>query len=470
MSINQKAEQALFYMARNNLINFAKNMIPDYYAEDFHKELAQNLMDVYKGKTKRLIVSVPPRMGKSELCSRLFPAWCLGKDPTMRFIVCSYSQPLASDLSFNCREYVKDEKYKKIFPNTQVHPKFRTKDEWKTTEGGHYIAAGVGGSITGKGADCAIVDDPHKDYEEAQSERHREKVWDWYTGTFRTRLSSDASIIIVSTRWHEEDLVGRLIDSDTADDWDYINYPAIQDDGTSLCPKRFPRKSIDQVRAEMGPKKFITEYQGQPINDENTEIDIDEFEEVDKSEVPQDKIKWVRPWDLAFTENSRWSKTASVQVGFDSNEGAFYIRSLKHGSWAWNKVKKTVCRVAEREQINVLIGAGGTQKTNFEEIAEDLKGRLPKNLLHKKPEQETKDNRIRSWFATVEASDVYLVKDGSKWSKMMYQANQFPDGDFDDIIDACAMGFDYFDDKNSGVKTGIATPVSVTKRNIHKYS
>lgn len=465
-----ETEQALFYMARNNLIHFAKSMIPDYYAEDFHEELAKKLTEVYEGEEDRLIVSVPPRMGKSELCSRLFPAWCLGKDPSIRFIVTSYSQPLASDFSFDCREYLRDDKYSKIFPNTQIHPKFRSKEEWKTTDGGHYIAAGVEGSITGKGCDVAIIDDPHKSYEEAQSKRQREKVWDWYTGTLRTRLSSEAAMIVVSTRWHSEDLVGKLLESETSDQWTFINYPAIKDNGEPLCPNIFPMESIKATRADMGYKKFLTEYQGTPIDEGDGEVDIDDLETIGVDSVPAEDIKWIRAWDLAFTKGSDWSRTASVQVGFHKSSGSYYIRSLRYGSWNWKKVKRKVCDIAEKEQVKIIFGVGGTQVSNYEEIKEELEGRMPPRMIDKMAENEPKKTRIRRWFTQINSSNIYLVKDGSNWGKLMYEINQFPDGDFDDMVDACAMAFSYMSDKSSGVQTGTLTPVSITSKNIGKYS
>jgi len=235
--------------------------------------LCNKLEDVAQGKIKRLMVFMPPRHGKSQVCSKKFPAWYLRKFPDRYIMITSYSADLAFDFSRIARNTIQDER--EIFPNIGVSQQARAVKHW-TLEGrkGGLIAAGVGGPITGRGASVAIIDDPFKNYEEAASATVRESVWQWYRSTLRTRLDPNGAIVLIMTRWHQDDMAGRLLaemKEGTGEDWEVISLPGIADNddplgrkaGEALSP-RFPINELLTIKKALGGYLFGALYQQTP--------------------------------------------------------------------------------------------------------------------------------------------------------------------------------------------------------------
>lgn len=250
--------------------------------------MAERLSRITPGDGQRLIVAMPPRHGKTELVSRLWPAWMFGHHPDMRVIACSHTADLSAA---NCRDVqriIESAGYRGIFSGTRL-PSDRaavaaagrayrqTMDVFQIVgHGGVYRSAGVGGPITGHGFDIGIIDDPFKNREEADSATIRDRVWEWYTSTFHTRREPGASIVVISTRWHRDDLVGRLLrqqDNRQADQWDVVTLPAIATEpvadgdprqpGESLWPERFGLDDLEKIQAQ-DPRTFACLYQQDP--------------------------------------------------------------------------------------------------------------------------------------------------------------------------------------------------------------
>lgn len=276
--------------ARDSLIDFTQFTMPHvehpddpnlsrYDAQYFHKALAAALEEVEAGRLLRLIVTFPPRHGKSELTSRRFPAWLLGRDPYRHIIFATYNQPFAEDYGRQVRSILQSPSYAAVFPGTKLAKGSAAADRLMTEEGGMTVFVGRGGSSTGRGADFLVIDDPLKDRAEANSATIRNELWDWYNDTMSTRLMSDTgAIIIIMTRWHEDDLVGRLTDptnphynDEEAKSWKIINIPAIagEDDvlgrkpGDALWPEKF---GLDYLRSfeRRNPVGFSALYQQTP--------------------------------------------------------------------------------------------------------------------------------------------------------------------------------------------------------------
>lgn len=231
-------------LARRDLIDFTINTKPDFVTGWFNQIIAQELQqfyqDVIDGKQPRLMIFAPPRSGKSELFSRRFPAWAFGKNPDLQIIACSYSADLASRMNRDVQRIMDDEIYHSIFPESSLNNKristlsgqaLRNSEIFEILgHSGAYRSAGVGGGITGMGADIAIIDDPIKDAKEANSETVRNGVWDWYSSTLYTRLSPRSGVLLGMTRWHEDDLAGRLIEEakNGGDQWRIIKFPPLR--------------------------------------------------------------------------------------------------------------------------------------------------------------------------------------------------------------------------------------------------
>lgn len=270
------AEQAEFIrtISQHDLVDYSIVMDPSWIPSWHHEVMAEALMKVEKREIKRLIITLPPRHGKSRLSSELFPSWVIGRNPRTEIITASYSFELAADFGRKVRNFVADPNFQFIF-GVQMAEDSAAKNRWHTKEGGGYVAAGVGGSITGRGANILIIDDVFKDRAEAESQLIREKVWNWYTSTAYTRLSPDGAIVICNTRWHDDDLVGRLL-REEPEKWVHIDLPALATEdephrkaGEPLWPDRFTLDDLMNIKDSIGSYDWSALYQQNPIDEES---------------------------------------------------------------------------------------------------------------------------------------------------------------------------------------------------------
>lgn len=260
---------------------------PTYQLEWFHDEVATRLEDGYRrlqaGEDVRIMFFMPPRHGKSDETTQKFPSYVLGKDPTIPIIVSSYSADLATDFGQMTRDIMQTAEYKCMY-KTRLRADAKAKGRWITEDGGSYTAVGVGGTTTGRGFKIGIIDDPFKNREEADSETIRDSRYKWYQSTFSTREEGNSMIIFILTRWHDDDLAGRVLkdaaeakkNGEPHDEWEIIEYKAIatEDDnhrkeGDALWPAKFPIEKLLKKKTEMGSYEFSALYQQTPIDEEN---------------------------------------------------------------------------------------------------------------------------------------------------------------------------------------------------------
>ena len=278
--------------ARQYLADFTLYTYPTYLMGWFHKEVCEALdkflEDVLAKKSPRLILTAPPRHGKSELVSRRFPAFAFGRCPDLQIIATSYGADLAQRFNRDVQRIIDDDTYRTLFPETTLNGRnvrtdsrnafIRTSDLFEiVNHKGAYRSCGVGGGITGTGADILIIDDPIKDRAEANSPTVRANVYDWYTSTAYTRLSPGGGVIVMNTRWHEADLTGQLLSkmqSEEGDTWQIINYPAIAEHdephrktGEPLHAERYPLEALERIRAAVGERDWAALYQQHPVPD-----------------------------------------------------------------------------------------------------------------------------------------------------------------------------------------------------------
>ena len=274
-------------LARRSLIRFVTEINPSYQVGWFNKEIANKLerfyLNVMEGKQPRLMIFAPPRSGKSELFSRAFPAWAFGKNPNLQIIASSYSSDLSTRMNRDVQRIIMSEPYAEIFPETKLNSKrvvTATQNALRNSEifeivghTGAYRSAGVGGGITGMGADISIIDDPIKDAAEANSATFRDRVWDWYVTTLYTRLSPKSGILLGMTRWHEDDLAGRLIQEaqKDGDKWEILSFPAIAEhdeehrkEGEALHPERYDLNRLLKIKSALGSYAWNALYQQHP--------------------------------------------------------------------------------------------------------------------------------------------------------------------------------------------------------------
>jgi predicted phage terminase large subunit-like protein len=251
--------------ARARLLRFVEYTYDDWQSGEHHAKICDALEAVERGEIKRLMIWAPPRHSKSELASKRFPAWYLGRHPDKQILTATYNVELATDIGRDVRNLLRSESYRRVFPEVDIAPDSSAAGRWHTSAGGIYHATGIGGTVTGRGADVALIDDPIKNREEADSARIRESVWRWYSSTFYTRLMPDGKIVLMVTRWHEDDLAARCLESE---DWTVVHLPAIANEGTekeaALWPEWYDLETMRHTRDVISLRDWSSLYQGNP--------------------------------------------------------------------------------------------------------------------------------------------------------------------------------------------------------------
>lgn len=346
----QKAAQrelARILLARKRLLPFVQRMAPDYKAGWVHKDICEHLEwfseAVAAGQSPRLAIFMPPRHGKSALATINFPAWHLGRNPQHEFISCSYSGALALKFSRKARALVREKSYRQVFETFGLDQDSQSAEEWLTDQGGGYRAAGVGGPITGTGAHILCIDDPVKNREEAESDTTRESVWDWYTSTAYTRLAPGGGVLLILTRWHDDDLAGRLMTAmanDEGDEWRVVNYPAIAETdelyrqaGESLHEGRYPLEALLKIKRAIGPRDWSALYQQNPVPDEGAFFTKGMFQFYKQKELPPwDEMIFYTAWDLAVGQKEMNDWSVGITVGVDRQDN-LYVVDIQRGRW-----------------------------------------------------------------------------------------------------------------------------------------
>jgi predicted phage terminase large subunit-like protein len=314
--------------AQIDFASFVKDMWPGFIDGRHHKVMGKKFQEIADGKLKRLIINMPPRHTKSEFASFLLPAWFLGKFPGKKIIQTSNTAELAVGFGRKVRNLVDSEQYAKIFPNVNLRSDSKAAGRWATNAGGEYFAIGVGGTVTGKGADLLIIDDPHSEQEAALAATSPEifdKVYEWYTSGPRQRLQPGGSIIVVMTRWSKKDLTGKILQSMIDKDgehWEVISFPAILPSGNPLWPEFWSLPELEALRLELPAGKWNAQYQQEPTSEEGAIIKREWWKLWEPDKPPRCEFI-IQSWDTAFTKSERADYSACTTWGVfykDENE------------------------------------------------------------------------------------------------------------------------------------------------------
>lgn len=448
-------------LARRSILKFTQHTKPDYQSNWHHHALADALNRLVRGDIKRLIVTMPPRHGKSELVSRRLPAYALGVNPDLRIIACSYSADLASQMNRDVQRIIDDPRYTELFPRTRLSASnirtlaqgnyLRNSDMFEVVgKRGFYRSAGVGGGITGLGFDIGIIDDPIKNREEAESLTFREKVWDWYTSTFYTRQERDARILITVTRWHGDDLPGRLLRlqaEEGTDQWHVINFPAVLEKetdgdpraiGAALWPDKFGIEALTKIRANVGSYDWNALYQQNPIASEGGLFKREKFQIID--ELPADIVQQVRGWDLAMSSKTTADYTVGALLGRTASND-IVIMDVDRSQREWGEVEPHIAEVALRDgrEVEQAIEAAFYQSSAVTAL-------LKREELHNHPIRgvqihKDKFTRALPFAARVEAGKVYVLR--RSWTlAYLDELCSFPLGRNDDQKDASDLAYE----------------------------
>jgi predicted phage terminase large subunit-like protein len=417
-----------------------------------NQELNEALEQVLAGEIKRLMVFEPPRHGKSEQISRLLPGKWLERYPDQWVGITSYGDILASGLSAKARDYY-------VEAGNRLHAKMQAASHWATTEGGGCWAAGVGGAITGKGAHLAIIDDPVRNRQDADSQTRRDVLTEWFTSTLRTRLEPDAALIVVLTRWHERDLAGWLIDQEAASanpqQWTIVDLPARAEPerpeypgsciiwpdwrqpGEALCPERYDDVALREIESSVGPRDWASLYQQRPRPREGGFFRYSWFEDHMVDARPAN-ARWIRYWDTAGTEGDG-DYTVGALLG-RTPDGLIWVADVVRGQWSPGHRDQVIRATAEKDGRSVQIrleqeaGVGGKDRSRGTIAA--LAGFTARAV----PVTGSKENRADPLAAQCEAGNVRVVR-GPWVHSFLEELVAFPNGAHDDQVDAASGAF-----------------------------
>lgn len=399
------------------------------------------LTDTATGPNK-IMFFWPPRHGKTELVTIRYPIWRLSVNPSMRIVVGAYSQLLANKFSRKARRVA-------TAAGLELSSERNAIDDWETTSGGGFRAIGVGAGITGQGADLLIIDDPIKSREEANSASYRERAWDWYSEDVYTRLEPNGSILLIMTRWHEDDLAGRILNSEDGKNWRVINFPAEaeEDDilgreiGDPLCPQRFDKADLADKRTVLGELAYASLYQQRPVPVGGTLAKREWFTDI----LPVSPVsrRYVRFWDMAATARTNRSSDPDFTVGtlLSVNENKQYIvHDVIRVRVGPGDVLPVMKQTAELDGHAVTIGfereMNASAKMMAQHIISEMAGFSIKGVVVK----GDKIARVQPFLDQARASNVKLVK-GDWNSQWIDEMCAFPFSQHDDVVDSVSGAF-----------------------------
>jgi predicted phage terminase large subunit-like protein len=306
--------------AANNFMDFVHKVWPNFINGAHHVRMARAFERVASGKCKRLIINMPPRHTKSEFASYLLPAWFLGKYPGKKVIQTSHTAELAVGFGRKVRNLVDSDVYGQIFPGVALQSDSKAAGRWNTNSGGDYFAIGVGGAVTGKGADILIIDDPHSEQEAALAETNPEiydKVYEWYTSGPRQRLQPGGSIVVVMTRWSKKDLTGQVLKSAaqrSGEEWEVIEFPAILPSGNPLWPEFWSLDELSALKNELPNQKWMAQYMQNPTSDASAIVKREWWNIWERDDPPSCEFV-LQSWDTAFEKTNRADYSACTTWG-----------------------------------------------------------------------------------------------------------------------------------------------------------
>jgi predicted phage terminase large subunit-like protein len=429
--------------AQESFMAYIKMMWPGFVGGRHHAIMAKKFEAIANGTLKRLIINMPPRHTKSEFASYLLPSWFLGKYPNKKIIQCSNTADLAVGFGRKVRNLVDSEQYATVFPDVSLRQDSKAAGRWATNQNGEYFAIGVGGTVTGKGADLLIIDDPHSEQEAALASGDPtvfDRVYEWYTSGPRQRLQPGGAIVIVMTRWAEKDLTGRVMKDaamrDSSDEWEVIEFPAILPSGNPLWPEFWSFKELSALREELPPVKWNAQYQQAPTGEEGALVKREWWKTWEKDDPPRCEYI-IQSWDTAFTKNTRSDFSACTTWG------VFYLNE-------------------NPEDINIILLDAFQKRMEFPELKEKALSHYrewePDScIIEAKAAGAPLIYELRAMgiyvqdYTPVRGNDKFvrlnsvtdLFSSGKVWapetrwaSEVIEQMASFPNGDHDDLVDS----------------------------------
>ena len=433
-------------LAFSSLLTYAAVQWPSYQIAEHHKTIARHLQAVERGDITRLMITMPPRHGKSMLASEFFPAWYLGRNPNQYVIAATYAQELADDFGRKVRNQINDPQFREVFPDVALKTDSTSSkrfhittpdDSFTTGQDGAYYAVGVGGPLTGRGAHLLLIDDPVKNREDADSEVMRKKTKDWYTSTAYTRLMPGGRIVIIQTRWHEDDLSGWLLAEHRDEGWTVLNLPAISEDDKALWPEHYPVERLHKIRAMVGTRDWSALYQQSPAPDEGDYFRAEWLREYETAP-PRDTMRIYGASDYAVTSDGG-DYTVHMVLGVDP-ENRIWLLDLWRKQASSDVWVETWCDMVaqwkpsqwgeEAGQINAGVGPFLVKR------ARERSAYTWRKQFASRHDKSVRAQSIRGRMAM----DGLMVPKHAPWlADFKHELLTFPAGKHDDQVDALGL-------------------------------
>ena len=435
-----EANAAAATFARASLLAYAIGQWAGYQPAPHHVLLAEHLEAVERGELSRLIVTMPPRHGKSMLTSEYFPAWYEGRNPSRSVITATYSQELASDFGRKVRNLSETPLHLAAFPMGRLAEDSAAAHRFNTESGGSYFALGRGGSATGRGANLLVIDDPLKDRAEAESEAIRGQLKAWYRSVARTRLMPSGAIVIVQTRWHEDDLVGYVIREHAHEGWRVLNLPAVAQaddplgraEGEALWPGSFPLSELDVLKRTVGSYEWASLYQGRPAPLEGGIYKRAWFE--GRYDVPPAAFRRiVQSWDTAQKDGDRNDPSVCTTWGETATE--FFLLHVFRDRIEWPALRRTAESLAERWKPHAVLIE---DKASGISLLQDLRAHTRLPIVGVEPDGD-KVIRAMAVSPLAESGRVRLPRVAEWLPDFETEAFSFPNATHDDQVDSTSQ-------------------------------
>ena len=431
-------------LARLDFAVYAALTWPCFEFPPHLKLLVEELERVERGESDRLMIYMPPRHGKSLLASTLFPAWYLGRKPEKSIIASSYGQELASDFGRRVRGIVSDPLHRAIFPNSIIRDDSNAVHRFGLSAGGNYFAVGAGGPITGRGADLLLIDDPIKSREQAYSAAERRSLQSWYESVAYTRLQPSGAIVLVQTRWHEDDLAGWLLKEHASEAWRVVSLPALAEtgdqlgrsEGAALWPQRFPLSGLERIRNAIGSAAWLSQYQQRPAPEGGAIFKRDWFKSYPTRERPVCS-QTIISLDTAF-KTGESNDYSVIQVWGQTATGYALIDQWRERREFGDLMRKAVALGDALSPNYVLIEDAASGQSLIQMLRNET--RLP--ILPVKPLGD-KVARAHAVSPLVESGRVFLPDQASWLRELIDEVTSFPAAPHDDQVDAMTQALNY---------------------------
>jgi predicted phage terminase large subunit-like protein len=427
--------------AQKDFMFFVKYVYENFIEGTHHKKIATLFEKLSTTPGSRIIVNMPPRHTKSEFASYLLPAWLIGKNPKLKIIQTTHTAELAVRFGRKVRNLMELQIYKDIFPDVDLRVDSKAAGRWETGQGGEYYAAGVGGAITGRGADLLIIDDPHSE-QDALSETAMEGAYEWYTSGPRQRLQPGGSIVVVMTRWSLKDLTGKLLKAQgsdvMSDQWDVVEFPAILPSDNILWPEFWKKEELLRVKASLSLGKWNAQWQQNPVAEEGAIIKKEWWNKWEKKEIPP--VSYImQSYDTAFSKKETADYSAITTWGvFKPNEGepeAIILMDAQRGRWDFPELKAKALQEYtywEPDMVIVEAKASGTPLTD------ELRATGVPVVNYTPSKGRDKHTRMHMVAPIFESGKVW-APDRRFAEEVIDECAAFPHGDNDDYCDSMSM-------------------------------